>query len=336
MGGEDAATDSGVPADSSPADTGVRPDTGSDSAPPPMCLAPADCDDGNACTINDCVASNCTSAAVDCDDGDACTVDMCASASGCMHEAMVVPGATCASAVDVSAGGTFSGDTTCGTSDVTGVCGGSDAADVAFVFTLAAPRQVTLDASATSFSATLLLGATCGADDAGCDADGTPVLSAFLSAGTYYVVLDGATTADVGAFSLTVTIDEVSTETVTFPDVGDTRVTASGGSFWNMGDHVEGSRTTAISTLSSVALNLMVSPNGLTCDNQDMALSINGVSVGAVIIAPGVSTVTPVLTFAAITGPTYTFRLDTTRTVNSGCGAAGLVDGSTIVLNPAP
>lgn len=74
----------------------------------------------------------------------------------------------------------------------------------------------------------------------------------------------------------------------------------------------------------------------LTCDNQDMELLINGVTVGPVIIAPSAAAVTPSFSFAAIAGPSYTFRLQTTRTVNSGCGSAGLPDASSIDLNPAP
>lgn len=43
----------------------------------------ANCDDGNACTLDSCVAGSCQSAPVVCDDGSACTVDSCDPTLGC-------------------------------------------------------------------------------------------------------------------------------------------------------------------------------------------------------------------------------------------------------------
>jgi len=50
------------------------------------CASAAACDDGNACTMDDCVGGFCFSAPLDCDDGDPCTVDSCDAAGACAHE----------------------------------------------------------------------------------------------------------------------------------------------------------------------------------------------------------------------------------------------------------
>jgi hypothetical protein len=54
------------------------------------CDAPSDCDDGDACTEDDCVAQACTHNAVEVDDGDACTDDSCDATSGVAHTAVDV------------------------------------------------------------------------------------------------------------------------------------------------------------------------------------------------------------------------------------------------------
>lgn len=48
------------------------------------CASTADCDDGDACTIDECrPAGICVRAAVDCDDGDVCTLDVCGTDGVC-------------------------------------------------------------------------------------------------------------------------------------------------------------------------------------------------------------------------------------------------------------
>ncbi len=44
-------------------------------------------------------------------------------------------------------------------------------------------------------------------------------------------------------------------------------------------------------------------------------------------ITPGAGSVTPSFTFPPIAGPSYTLHLETTETVSSGCGSAGLPNG---------
>jgi len=60
----------------------------------PECVDAADCDDGDACTVDACTMGACMRTARDCDDGFACTMDVCSSAVGCMHPPD--PGAPCA------------------------------------------------------------------------------------------------------------------------------------------------------------------------------------------------------------------------------------------------
>lgn len=332
-------------------------DGGVDLGPPPMCATAADCDDSSLCTTDECVggscqltpvvcddgdactddgcdpASGCTTTPTDCDDGDACTVDSCDSATGCAHEPLTVPGGSCASPIDISAGGTFTGSSSCAASDFSGVCGGGAAPDVAFVLDLATPSMVRLDAGGSSFALSLFVGSTCGSDASGCNASGTANLNVTLPAGRHFVGLDGLSASASGDWSLAVGITPVvSEETVTFPAVGDTRSFTIGDRPWNSGDFIEGTRATSLSSITSAQLNLAILPNGLTCDDQDMRLRINGTVVGSVIVSPGATSVTPTFTFAPISGPTYTLRLETVRTVSSGCGSAGVPDGSTIVL----
>jgi len=257
-----------------------------------------------------------------------CTTDLCDAVTGCDNVPVVVPGGSCANPIDISAGGTFSGDSSCSGRDYAGVCFGGTGPDTAFVFDLASESMVSLDASATSFTPVLFLGSSCGDESRACESSGSGTLSATLPAGRYFVGLDGRLSSDAGAWSLSVTMAPViSDETLSFPRAGDTRVYNVGDRFWNAGDFVQGARTSGLSSIRSAALSLSVSPNGLSCDTQDMQLRINGTVVGPVILTSGATTVTPSFTFPAISGPTYTIRLETTRTVNSGCGSAGLPDG---------
>lgn len=357
-GGRDSGpvgVDSGPALDLGGADGGPV-DGGFDFGPPPMCTDDADCDDSSLCTTEACVgdscmvtavtcddgdactddgcdpATGCTTSTTSCDDGDACTTDSCDSSTGCAHAPVVAAGGTCASPIDISAGGTFTGDSTCAASDFSGVCTGTAAPDVAFVLDLASQSVVTLNAGASSFGLVLFVGSSCGSASGGCNSSGTANLSVTLPAGRHYVALDGRAVSDSGAWSLSVGITPVVTnEIVTFPAAGDTRATLYP-SPWNFGDYIQGTRTTSLSSVTGAQMNLAISPNGLSCDTQDMRLRINGTIVGNVIIPPGAASVTRSFSFSAISGPSYTFRLENIRTVATGCGAAGIPNGSTLTL----
>ena len=57
-----------------------------------LCVAgvPLDCDDGDACTVDQCRPDGCAHDAIDCDDHDPCTADACDHTTGCTHTA--IPG----------------------------------------------------------------------------------------------------------------------------------------------------------------------------------------------------------------------------------------------------
>jgi hypothetical protein len=124
--------------------------------------------------------------------------------------------------------------------------------------------------------------------------------------------------------------------TVSFPQVGDTRSGAGGGLyFWQLGDHVEGSRTTTLPPVGRADINLQIEMNGLTCDTQDIEVRINGTVVGTFSIAGGDAVIARSFTFPPIAGPTYTLRYHTSRMVAGGCGASGYSNiGSTVTLRP--
>ena len=50
----------------------------------PQCSVPADCEDSDPCTIDDCVGGACINTPMDCNDDDACTTDSC-SGGGCSY-----------------------------------------------------------------------------------------------------------------------------------------------------------------------------------------------------------------------------------------------------------
>jgi len=52
------------------------------------CTTDADCEDDNACTIDECVSDLCRYTSIDCDDGDVCTADSCDPVMGCVHNAL--------------------------------------------------------------------------------------------------------------------------------------------------------------------------------------------------------------------------------------------------------
>jgi hypothetical protein len=122
--------------------------------------------------------------------------------------------------------------------------------------------------------------------------------------------------------------------TFDFPGASDTSVTMLT-NYWNMGDYIEGTRTTSLPTITRLMMNVTTSANGLTCDTQDMDVIVNGTRVGGFMIHSGQTVITDSFTFAAITGPTYTIRFQTTRTVTGGCGSSGFdLASSSITLAP--
>lgn len=342
-GGEDAGGTIDDDAAVIGSDAGPTPiDAGQDAGP--ACVASM-CDDGDGCTIDGCASDGtCTHAPNTCDDGDACTADSCSGPGICRNDRAIVTGDMCGAAIDVSAGGTFTGTSTCAASDFSGACGAGDAPDVFLRLTLAAASDVTIDASGSSYDTVLSMGAGCAATSVGCDDDSAGggaarLTRSALAAGTYYVVLDGKPGGVGGAWRVSVTVTPIATpETVTFPRSTDT-MSPTHGYLWTLGSYVQGSRTTSVATARSVDIRAAPVANGLTCDNQDMRMLINGVEVGrfSVVAGAGTAPIVRTFTFPPITGPTYTLRYENVRQVASGCGSASFGDSSpasTVTLRP--
>jgi len=119
-----------------------------------------------------------------------------------------------------------------------------------------------------------------------------------------------------------------------FPLPTDTSHTLEGGDYyWNAGDYVDGSRTTTLASTTSATIYIAVENSLSSCGQQDMEMLINGIVVGNFVISSGETSVSATFTYAAIAGPTYDLRYQTTATVASGCGSAGFAtSGSTVTL----
>ena len=176
-------------------DLGVSPDpdAGSidiDAGSPGVCgdgvlTAPEQCDDGNLDARDGCDA--------------ACTV-----------EADVCPGSE--APVVLIAGSNAAGDTSVGTSDTGGSCGGSTAGEDAFVFTVYTVSDVVLttDLPPTVFNAALYVRRECAARGselscASVAAGGDTLTLESLAPGTYFAFVDGVGGA-VGTYELGMTI----------------------------------------------------------------------------------------------------------------------------------
>jgi len=122
------------------------------------------------------------------------------------------PDLACGTACDSTAmfvttpGGRFTG-TTSGPSANQGTCGGADAPEAVFKVVLNEKSDLFVTTHGTSFDTVLYLRSSCCGPEIACndDADGrkTSVLSQRgLAAGTYYIYVDGASSADAGSFTV--------------------------------------------------------------------------------------------------------------------------------------
>jgi hypothetical protein len=105
-----------------------------------------------------------------------------------------------------------------GTWSNVGSCGGGAAPDTVYKLVLTAPSDVFVTTHGTQFDTVVYMRRGCCGDELGCNdnADGrsTSVLAQTgVPAGTYYIVVDGATAAAAGAF----TVDIYATPTSTHP-----------------------------------------------------------------------------------------------------------------------
>ncbi|MBN1771676.1 MAG: hypothetical protein JXB32_10470 [Deltaproteobacteria bacterium] len=285
-----------------------------------------------------------------------CTDDGCSGTQSCSSDCVVGPCAlgaapgndTCFGAyTTIAASGSWTFSTCGAAGDYTASCGSSAGSpDVVFQLSLSVRSNVTLEVTAATFDTVLHVhgGPSCLGVELACDDDGAgdarSRLSGTWDAGTYWVVVDGYSTPSKGTGTLQAAISAgTATQTVDFPTAADTRYTSAGTRFWNLGDYISGTRTTSLGTIWQAAMHLVVpaGENGLTCDNQDMRMLINGVEVGRFSIAPGAYTVDQTFGFSTLVGPSYTLRYETTRTVAGGCGSAGIGNtGGTVTLTGSP
>jgi len=315
------------------------------------------CDDGDVCTAGDtCSAGDCAGEPLDCSaTGGPCNVGACDSTTGLCVATPTAEGGTC-----------DDGDAcTMGESCTAGACGGSSAVDCSAMAD--ACNSATCDVALGCVATPVADGSACDDGDGctsgdGCTAGacaGSPRDCSGLADACNAGVCDAATGAcqatpvtagtacddanactsgdacNAGSCAGTpITTGACAGATVTFPSAGDTRVASAGLYFWRSGDYVEGSRSTSLPSTSSAEISLVILPNSLTCDSQDVELRVNGTSVGSFSISSTDTTITRSFSFPSIAGPNYTLRYQTVRAVGGGCGSAGYADDvSTVTLH---
>ncbi|MDI7266707.1 MAG: hypothetical protein QME96_01780 [Myxococcota bacterium] len=206
--------------------------TGAACTPPPeICNGRDDdcvsgCDNGFACcagTSSSCSTACGTAGTRVC--SGSCTLGPCCAASEtcgnfCDDDCDTVPDGgcgpvndTCAGAIDISAGGTFSGTTAGATNDISSSCGGGSGPDVYYRFTLTQFEHFEINTQGSSIDTILVrLSGGCGSAVWECDNNtelyNTPAcavtwsdLPGDLGAGTYYIVVDTASGSG-GSFTL--------------------------------------------------------------------------------------------------------------------------------------
>jgi len=144
----------------------------------------------------------------------------------------------------------------------------------------------------------------------------------------YTVRLEETNTVDPGAGSVAILRD---TSALTFydsshsafmPATGDLFDVQSAPHWWNAGDYVQGTRFTGFKSVTGVKYDLLITDNVLTTTGHvDLALSINGIVVDSFTVGPGEQSQSRAVTFAAISGPVYVFRLEETNQVDPGAGS---------------
>lgn len=117
---------------------------------------------------------------------------------------------------------------------------------------------------------------------------------------------------------------------ITFPILTDTYVIKYDPNFWNAGDSIQGSRTTALPSITSISGTVGITNSLSACGAVELIVSVNGKAIGTVKITNAHGTAVPLsLTFPAATGPTYVIRYQAGNTVKSLCGAITFVEDST-------
>lgn len=126
----------------------------------------------------------------------------------------------------------------------------------------------------------------------------------------------------------------LSASVTTFIATGDTVSVTSDPYWWHTGDYAEGVRTLSINSVERIDYSLVIGENFLNGSGHvDLNLSINGILVGSFTVLPGQLAKNLSFEFPAISGPTYTIRLEEANTVSPGAGSITLpLDVSSMVF----
>jgi len=192
---------------------GTRPCVDQTCVEPDLCFVPVDCDPGRVCDEDRRCVTVCLEDG-DCPEGFWCEVD----AGRCRPPAPCQGGGECpldrcpGELIPVTDVGTLTveGNTVFATNQDAGSCGGADAPEFVYRFAIQAqPTTWRVDVVADFEPVLCLRGADCGGEEIACAVGDS--LQANLTAGTYHLIVDGATADDVGAFTLDF-------KTITMPD----------------------------------------------------------------------------------------------------------------------
>lgn len=196
-------------------------------------------------------------------------------------------------------------------------------------------------------------GIACGTDCSEAIAEGTSVsLTAEGDAASTFVEWTGSCTGSgacdvVITAATTVTARFAQAANLSFPSNGDNRSSSNAGVFNMDGDYVSGSRTsTGLERATHAKIHLVLENNsliGAACTGpqktQDISVLIGSLgagssTLGVVPISAGQTVVDAELSFAPVTGTSFSISYSTYTSVSAGCGGAGYTNiGSTLVLS---
>lgn len=148
---------------------------------------------------------------------------------------------------------------------------------------------------------------------------------------TYTVRMEETNTVDPGAGSVIFAMDTSQIHfydghSSWFPRTGDVVDVGDDPYWWQLGDYAEGTRSPGLDHVTGIQFELLIDDNALnTTGHIDLDLSVNGTVVGSFSIWPGDLSKTVSFSFAPISGPLYTVRLEETNTVDPGAGSASIL-----------
>jgi len=232
------------------------------------CVTECGTDGSSTCSAS-CEAGACCAASETC--GNNCD-DNC---NGSIDEGCGPPNDTCTGAIDVSAGGRFTGSTAAATdnTDPPSGCGATNGGrDVYFFFTISSDSDVFISTLGSSFDTVIYVGFECGGGGQGCNNNvSPPIITQSLlrmrdpANGTYFITLDGNGPGEAGDYVLDVYITPLDSPSdkcghvVPFDDV----MTGETGTTCGYDNDYVGSCTVSPSTAANDRVYFFVIPNGL-------------------------------------------------------------------------